>query len=180
MSRLTVVAVVLAMSSPALATMVEYRTDEELFDKADAVVVGHVWRETVAAEGGMIRSRYEIQVQEALKGEKVGHFIVVQTLGGEDPYGGGGEFVAGSPHPKPGSDVILFLMKHGDEYGVLSMALGHYELRYDAGMHRYFTHRDLASIALMKAGSEEVLVPEDQLATEVLAHLRKVSAGRAR
>lgn len=170
----------LCASAPAFATTVQYHDDDELFAMADAVIVGHVWRELVSFEAGMTRSRYEIQVQESLKGPKAGEYIVVQTPGGESPEFGGGEFIAGSPHPKPGADVIVFLAKHGNEYGVLSLALGHYELRYDAGIHRYLTHRDTASLALVKPGSQAVLVPEDQLATEVLAHLRKLSAERAR
>ena len=181
--KLQIAAVVALALVPvaALATTVQYRTDEEMFALADAVIVGHVWREAVSNESGMIRSRYEIQVQESLKsaGERVGDYIVVQTLGGEAPELGGGEYVAGSPHPQPGADVIMFLQRHGKEYSVLSMGLGHFEIRYNAQLHRYFTHRDLASLALVRKGPSEVLIPEDQLASEVLEKLRKLSAERA-
>jgi len=182
-------ALLLALPSAAVATTVQYHTDEELFALADAVIVGHVWRESVSNEGGLIRSRYEIQVQESLKsaGEKVGDYIIVQTLGGSAPEVGGGEYIAGSPHPQPGVDAIMFLKRHRsengsredgpDEYSVISMGLGHMEIRYNAQMRRYFTHRDLASLALVRKGTAEVLIPEDQLATEVLEKLRQLKTG---
>jgi hypothetical protein len=178
--RLAAALLLLAMGLPAQATTVEYRNEAELFDKADAVVAGHVWREFVTFEGGMTRSHYEIEVQEGFKGARPGQYIIVQTIGGELPNGG--EYVSGSPHPKPGADVIMFLTgPHGKEYGVLSLALGHYELRYNAAMHRYFTHRDVGSLSLVKGGAAgtQVIVPEDQLASEVLAKLRALAAERA-
>ena len=166
----------------AAATTIEYSNDEELFFKASTVVLGHVWSEQVLNVEGMVRSKYEVEIQEVIKGkEKPGHYIVVETLGGQFENGSG-EYVAGSPHPGIGSDVILFLVGPWEgEYFIHSLALGHYEIRYHTPSHRFLAHRETSGVQLVGASATElagrtVSVPEDRLATEILFKLRRLAS----
>ncbi len=166
------------------ATTLEYLDEGELYDKVPVVVVGQVLHETVKNELGMVRSHYQMEVTETLKGKvKPGTLLTYQTLGGQFPSGSG-EYVEGSPHPAVGANVIVFLLGpyDGGEYFVDHLALGHYELRYSSSMHRYVAHRDLASVALMRSGPKRgaTILPPDQIADDVLKQFRRFKIERVK
>gem|GEM_PF-6875693 len=137
----------------AYATMIAYKTDRELFQESDLVVLGRVLRQQTLWINDFLYTEYELEITESIKGHKpAGSYVIVRSLGGEDPNTHLFEDVAGSPHPKVDDDHILFLKKNRDTsaYMVHSMALGHFDIQYDIHTKRYFAHRATDTLVFIK------------------------------
>jgi hypothetical protein len=177
----------LTLPTSAHATTIAYYTDEELFDRADLVLMGIVWSRDVHREGPPFTG-YEIETIECFKGCAPKQFITMHMPGvPRDELTATDEWYMGMPSPKVGSRVIVYLKYTEDKIWLapISLGLGHYTLYYSAGQKRFIAHRDVDDVAILKPATpgregEEAVVPRDRIATEVVSEIRKLAAKRSR
>lgn len=193
------------LASSAQATVIVYQSDAELFEQSDVVAVAKVWRKHTELHEGSVTSVYELELTESLKGPlPKGSFTLMRSFGGElevddeaqtgsgsragVDLGGIGTYLAGAPHPQPGSTIIVFLAKPdtGGEFFVTGFTLGQYELRYDARLKRQMAHRDVDAVDIVlrtptRDGEvQRALVPSERLASPLLDELRQLAKDKAR
>lgn len=193
MTRLLSVCLALLALSPsaAMATSIAYFTDDELFDMAEVVMVGVVWRRDVD-RSGYPRTEYEVEAEECFKGCKARNFVTMSYMGAPaDELGPNDEWVMGMPAPKTGSRIIVYLYRSPTGRLVpISMGLSQFTVFYHPELKRHIAHREVDEVAIFlpaasptakregRADSYEVAIPRDVLATDVVESLRKKRARR--
>jgi hypothetical protein len=172
----------------AHATMVVYYTDEELFDAADVVLVGTVWRRSIEESGFFPSTDYEVESEECFKGCKKGAWVVMRSPGVNfhDPETGDYRPIFGAPDAEPGSRVVLYLKRtRTKELVPISLGLSVYKLRYQGVLKQYIAQRQVEQLsAVLPArpgrdeGMREVEVVRDRFANELIDSLRQLASRR--
>ncbi|MCC6809719.1 MAG: hypothetical protein IT381_19985 [Deltaproteobacteria bacterium] len=183
------VALVAAATQRADATMVIFRSDEELFDESSIIVQGVVWRRTALfAANGMPRTEYEIEAVECFKGCKKGQWIVAHAPGiNFETEDGESAPVVGSPVLEPGDRVIAYLSRaQGGAYVPLSLGLSIYKLHYHPVLKRFIARRQVDNLTVINNDAPtrdengEVAVTRDRFAGELTETLRAQATKRGR
>ena len=102
---------VLAVASPAGATVVVPMAEADLVAQADAIVVARVTAIESHADRGHIYTNVALAIDETLKGDSV-PTLTVRLLGGR--VGDHAAWVEGSPEFRRGERALLFLTAHRD------------------------------------------------------------------
>ena len=133
---ITLMAVILA--APAFATTVARLDMEQLVQRADLIVQGHVqsvysqWDEARR----LVFTYISIRVDEPLKGERR-QWVLIRQVGGS--IGTIRMSVAGVPQFKSGEMAIVFLKRQGDStFQVVGMNQGLYEIIDDFAVSNVF------------------------------------------
>ncbi|HSW14157.1 MAG TPA: matrixin family metalloprotease [Solimonas sp.] len=122
-------AALLLAASPAWATSYTALPDAQLFDQADAVVLGHV--SAVMPQPGQEREalRYELRAGEVLKGAGTPATLAL-VVPGTDPAQEGALVIPGAPRFSVDEAVLLFLSRRADGgYAVTQFLLGAFHVR---------------------------------------------------
>lgn len=103
---------------------------QEIVEQADAIVVGQVFtqRSYWDAERRFIWTDSVIQISQAVKGTPPS-ILVVTSMGGE--VGNEGMVNTAAEIFRPGEEVLLFLIREGQQWRTLNMAQGKFDLRPD-------------------------------------------------
>lgn len=179
--------VLLAAPLTADATVIAYADDDTLFSKADIVVDAKVWRWDLR-NSNYEATDYELEALECFKGCKKGEFFTMSSLGVSSTREqvGSHETIAGAPHPETGDRVIVYLSKHPDGSNhILGLGLGFFKLHYNNELKRFIAHRETETLFLLRPSnrvardaSNQVLVPTDSFASDVIEKLRNKAKGR--
>ncbi len=182
---LVVAALGLAVSLPAHATSVIYYDDDTLFDMADVVALGVVWRREVDRRG-YPRTEYEIQTEECFKGCRSRDFIIMNLIGAPaDDLGPRDEWFMGQPSAKPGARIIVYLKRNElGQLELISLGLSQYTLSYSAKLKRHMAHREIDQVAILRPArpgreaSGDIALPRDRFASDVIDELRAAAKKR--
>lgn len=131
MSKLNRLFAVLTMlvGAPLFAATYVVPPDRILFEKANAVVIGHVTSSRVAKNPeGSIATTYDVRVEEVIKGA-VGMTVKVGEPGGR--LGNEIHLVPGSPAFRDGERVLLFLTGSNGNYTTTDLGLGSFRFAQD-------------------------------------------------
>ncbi len=113
--------VVAAQAATFVHALCPRRSVEELVSLADTIVHGRVLsHEPITAP--VPGTRYTLAVQSALKGEPGAH-VTVEVAGGVDAEGRR-LIVTGAPTFVDGDDVVLFLHRNADAFGIVGLEVG--------------------------------------------------------
>lgn len=119
-------------------------TDEALMAQSPVVVLGQIVSASDAAVTGGPVTRYQLAIEQVLKGEVSTNQITVQSPGARGPASNTHWF-PGMPRLEEGEIVLLFLSpQEGGSYGIMQLGLGVFTLHRDAAGKPVFT-RELAN-----------------------------------
>jgi hypothetical protein len=175
----------LAAAPTAHATMVAYHTDEELYDEADVVLLGTVWRRAIA-EGPVPFTDHEVEATECFKGCQTGQWIVMHSPGVSfvGPESEDYRPIIGAPTVEPGTRVIMYLKRTPKGNLVpISLGLSVYTLHYHGVLQRYIARRHIADLAALagaddKTPSRQVTLARDRFAQDFIEALRSLKTVR--
>lgn len=130
--KTVLVAFALATAVPLSATTFVVPSDEELVDKADAIVVGEVRDSSVERDGDEVFTVFSIRVVQKLKGGvQRDEVLPVYTLGGATPTGG--VVVNGVARFENGEIALVFLTRDRQRrWTTTDMTLGKFRRVYGA------------------------------------------------
>lgn len=157
------------------ATLYVMMLDEDLVDGSQAVVVGTVLLDEVAA-GTTPSTDYTVHVDSVLKGEVAAESVTVRILGGIRPDGIGLR-VFGAPRFAAGDRVLLFLEPHpraAGTYRIFHSMLGAFREARAGGGELWV--RDLSDVSEVAPAPVQV-DREDLMARRRQAHLPRQSDG---
>ena len=118
------------VGAPLFAATYVVPPDRILFEKADAVVIGHVTASRAAKNpNGVIATTYDVRVEEIIKGA-AGMSIRVTEPGGR--VGNEARLVPGAPGFQDGERVLLFLRGGDGNYTTTDLGLGAFHFAQDA------------------------------------------------
>lgn len=124
-ARILILTTLLLLAATASATVFLVPSDSVLADRADAIVVGTVaGTRFIETRPRDIRTAVTIDVEQVLKGD-VAETVELQEVGGV--VGNRIRYVAAVPIYRPGSRVLLFLMRTPNGWSTWGMALGKFE-----------------------------------------------------
>jgi hypothetical protein len=122
-------AVTILVGAPLFAATYVVPPDRILFDKSDAVIVGHVTGSRAAKNPqGNIATTYDVRVEEVIKGA-AGMTIRVTEPGGT--VNGETHIVFGTPAFASGERVLLFLDGQDGNYATTDLGLGAFRFAQD-------------------------------------------------
>ena len=153
-------------------------TDASLFDRADAVVIGQVTGAGADAADELSASRYELQIEEVLKGDIHAGSIGLRVAGAFDPARDGALVVPGAPRFDLSERVLVFLNRRSDAtWSVTQFALGAFHVRV-AASGEAVVERDLSEAHELELKSGSAAAPETNQ-VRVLARFREWLLARA-
>lgn len=165
----TLVLFVTPLSAASFAPL----TDDQLIDRADAVVRGTIASSTTrVASDGLVRTDFTLRVESAAKGSlAAGTEVTITEVGGV--HGNRFTLIPGSATYAPGERVVAFLRSDGHgTYFTASMALGKFRVvRSTSGAE--VLERDRSSEDVQEATGDEPV----RLAAEFLAYVRDRAKG---
>ena len=177
-----VIAVALALSSYAAASVVVAESWEQMARGAHSIVRGRVAnQQAFIDEAGRVYTEVELEVTEAIKGE-VGPVVRLREAGGA--VGATRQDIAGSPRFSVGQDTLIFLEPAGESqvWLVRSKAAG--KIDFEKGVDgKLRAQRQLAGLTLFapKSSEQSFVVGRDEdlgVAEAFLAQIRSVVAGK--
>ena len=117
-------ALVLGLSSPAPAMVLQRFTLHDLVARSAAVVRGTVQAADARwdADGQHIHTYWKLAVTEPVYGAERGQVVTVITLGGT--VGDVRQTVPGNVHLSVGDDVFVFLVRNGDAFSIAGVSQG--------------------------------------------------------
>jgi hypothetical protein len=122
-------ALTLAVCGPLFAATYVVPPDRILFDRADAIVIGHVAASRVVkTPQGAIGTTYDVRVEEIIKG------ATAMTITVGEPGGFAGNqlrIVPGAPAFNDGERVLLFLNGRDGQYTTTDLGLGAFHFAQD-------------------------------------------------
>ena len=124
--RITILScALLLLATAAGATSFVVPADDELVDKAQAIVIGTVEGSYVRQTDLTIETTYEIRVERPLKGTAGARNELLRVVSpGGFIEGVGGVDVAGAPRFQQGDRVLLFLTRNGAQWQTTDLTLG--------------------------------------------------------
>lgn len=145
------------LSVPALATaaVVQVKSESDLIQRSDAVVMGTVVsvHAAVQPEGGVLTTA-QVRVFRSLRGVAPGETIAVVIPGGK-LKSGLTSMVAGAPRPEVGDWALLVLEKKAEVWTPCGLSLGWIELRGNAETG-FVAYRELDGLSLVGPRGEAI------------------------
>ncbi len=135
---------------------------KELATESELIVWGKIVSVTCEWEDNKhqaINTFITIDVEEYIKGNGSGD-IVVKQLGGT--IGDISDIIVGTPVLKPGEEVVLFLLKHNDDFVIHSIALGCYKIVKDENSQEYAVN-NLQNVNLIDPQSNSKMKFENKI-----------------